>query len=39
MGLSCGQQLGDGARLVTVNLSIDYLGTAAVGQWLQIDQA
>jgi uncharacterized protein (TIGR00369 family) len=36
MGLSCGLALG-GARLVTVNLTVDYLGTAQVGAWLEIE--
>jgi uncharacterized protein (TIGR00369 family) len=36
MGLSCGVKLG-GARLVTVSLSIDYLGTAKIGQWLAVE--
>lgn len=37
MGLSCGQVLGGGTRLVTVNLSADFLGPAKIGQWLQIE--
>lgn len=37
MGLSCGQMLGGGARLLTVNLSVDFVGPAQAGQWLQID--
>jgi uncharacterized protein (TIGR00369 family) len=36
MGLSCGQQLDGVPCLVTVNLVVDYLGTATIGQWLQI---
>jgi uncharacterized protein (TIGR00369 family) len=37
MGLSCGLKLeGAVGGLVTVNLAIDYLGTAAIGQWLQV---
>jgi uncharacterized protein (TIGR00369 family) len=36
MGLSCGQKIDGASGLVTVNLAIDYVGTAAVGQWLQI---
>ena len=36
MGLSCGVKLG-GSRLVTVGLSIDFVGTAQVGQWLAIE--
>lgn len=35
MGLSCGHVAG-GARLVTVNLSADFLGPAKIGQWLEI---
>jgi uncharacterized protein (TIGR00369 family) len=37
MGLSCGVKLGDGARLVTVGLSIDFIGPAQVGQWLAVE--
>ncbi len=37
MGLSCGQGLEAAGGLVTVNLAIDYLGTARVGQWLAIE--
>lgn len=37
MGLSCGQVLGDGSSLVTVNLTVDFLGTARIGQWLEFD--
>lgn len=37
MGLSCGQRLGDGSSLVTVNLTVDFLGTARIGQWLEFD--
>lgn len=36
MGLSCGLKLDGASGLVTVNLAIDYLGTATIGQWLQI---
>ncbi len=35
MGLSCGVRLGGGASLVTVNLTLDFLGTARIGQWLE----
>jgi len=35
MGLSCGQSL-DGASLVTVSLSLDFLGPAKVGQWIEV---
>lgn len=37
MGLSCGQKLGAGASLVTVNLTLDFLGAAKIGQWLEFD--
>lgn len=37
MGLSCGHKLGGNTRLVTVSLSIDFLGSAKIGQWLQVD--
>jgi uncharacterized protein (TIGR00369 family) len=37
MGLSCALKLGGGARLVTVSLSIDFIGPALVGQWLAIE--
>ena len=36
MGLSCAQG-SDGGGFVTVNLSIDYLGTAMLGQWVQVE--
>jgi uncharacterized protein (TIGR00369 family) len=38
MGLSCGIKLDGGAsRLVTVGLSIDFIGTAQIGQWLAVE--
>lgn len=37
MGLSCARRLGDAASLVTVNLSVDFLGSALAGQWLEFD--
>ena len=37
MGLSCARRLGDGASLVTVNLTVDFLGAALTGQWLEFD--
>jgi uncharacterized protein (TIGR00369 family) len=39
MGLSCGLKTNkdDVQGLVTVNLSVDYLGSATVGQWLQVE--
>jgi uncharacterized protein (TIGR00369 family) len=37
MGLSCGLKLGGGARLVTVGLAVDFIGTAQIGQWLSVE--
>jgi acyl-coenzyme A thioesterase PaaI-like protein len=38
MGLSCGVKLGgDGPRLLTVSLAIDFIGTAQIGQWLAVE--
>ncbi|WP_394763645.1 PaaI family thioesterase [Phenylobacterium sp.] len=37
MGLSCGRRLGGAKRLVTVSLSVDFLGRAQIGQWLEFD--
>lgn len=37
MGLSCSEKLGGGRSLVTVNLTVDFLGVARVGQWLEFD--
>lgn len=37
MGLSCGHMLGGATRLVTASLSVDFVGPAKVGQWLQIE--
>ena len=38
MGLSCGAGLeGGGSRLLTVSLSIDFIGSAKVGQWLAVE--
>jgi uncharacterized protein (TIGR00369 family) len=37
MGLSCARRLGDGASLVTVNLTVDFLGSALKGRWLEFD--
>ena len=36
MGLSCGRQIANTAGLVTVSLSVDFVGFAKVGQWLEI---
>ena len=35
MGLSCSHRLGGDASLVTVNLTLDFLGAAQIGQWLE----
>ena len=37
MGLSCARKLGSDASLVTVNLTVDFLGSALTGQWLEWD--
>lgn len=37
MGLSCARRLGDLSSLVTVNLTVDFLGAALTGQWLEFD--
>jgi acyl-coenzyme A thioesterase PaaI-like protein len=38
MGLSCGRRLGETVGgLVTVNLTLDFLGSALKGQWLEFD--
>ena len=39
MGLNCSRRVGDGASMVTVNLSVDFLGPAQVGQWLAFETA
>ena len=36
MGLSCGLALDGASGLVTVGLSVDFLSTARLGQWLEI---
>jgi acyl-coenzyme A thioesterase PaaI-like protein len=36
MGLSCGLSLTGISGLVTVGLSLDFLSTARLGQWLEI---
>ena len=36
MGLSCGQRIENTSGLVTVSLSVDFVGFARVGQWLEI---
>ena len=37
MGLSCARKLGELSSLVTVNLTVDVLGSALTGQWLEFD--
>jgi uncharacterized protein (TIGR00369 family) len=37
MGLSCGKVLGSVQGLVTVGLAVDYVGTAKIGDWVQIE--
>ncbi len=37
MGLSCARRLDKVGGLVTVNLSVDFLGSAFKGQWLEFD--
>jgi uncharacterized protein (TIGR00369 family) len=37
MGLSCARRLNHTGGLVTVNLNVDFLGSALEGQWLEFD--
>jgi uncharacterized protein (TIGR00369 family) len=37
MGLSIAQVRGDAGRLITVNLSVDFLSSAKAGQWIEVD--
>ena len=37
MGLSCGVRMKEPQRLVTISLSIDYLASANIGQWLAVE--
>jgi uncharacterized protein (TIGR00369 family) len=37
MGHSCGQQMGGTSSLVTIGLSVDFVGSAAIGQWLTVE--
>ena len=37
MGLSCGLGLEGAKGLLTVNLALDFLAVARIGQWLQIE--
>jgi acyl-coenzyme A thioesterase PaaI-like protein len=37
MGLSCGSSLPSVQGLVTVSLTVDYVGAAKIGQWMLIE--
>jgi uncharacterized protein (TIGR00369 family) len=37
MGLSCSQQVGGTASLLTIGLAVDFIGSATTGQWLTIE--
>ncbi len=37
MGLSCGVQMQEPGRLVTISLSVDFLTLATIGQWLEVN--
>jgi uncharacterized protein (TIGR00369 family) len=37
MGLSCGTSMATKQGLVTLSLSVDYVGTAKIGQWVQVE--
>ncbi len=37
MGLSCGLDLEGAKGLLTVNLALDFLAVAKIGQWLQVE--
>ena len=37
MGHSCAAQIGATSSLVTIGLSVDFVGTAQVGQWLAVE--
>lgn len=37
MGLSCGRFLDEGVSVITVNLTLDFVGSARAGQWLEFD--
>jgi uncharacterized protein (TIGR00369 family) len=37
MGYSCAQTMGWTSSLVTVSLAVDYVGSAAIGQWLVVE--
>lgn len=37
MGYSCAQVMGWTASLLTVSLTVDYIGSAQIGQWLAVE--
>jgi uncharacterized protein (TIGR00369 family) len=37
MGLSCGMAMPSIQGLVTISLTVDYVGSAKIGQWLQVE--
>lgn len=37
MGLSCGLRLEGGRRLLTANLTVDFLSVAERGQWIEVE--
>ena len=37
MGLSCGVSLPSVQGLLTISLTVDYVGSAKIGQWLQVE--
>ncbi|HMO73915.1 MULTISPECIES: PaaI family thioesterase [Sphingopyxis] len=36
MGIACALAVGEGTSLVTIHLSVDFLGAARAGQWVEI---
>jgi uncharacterized protein (TIGR00369 family) len=39
MGYSCAQAMGWASSLVTISLSVDYVGAAEIGQWLAVESS
>jgi uncharacterized protein (TIGR00369 family) len=37
MGASCGHVIGGGTRLATASLTVDFVGSARIGQWLHVE--
>jgi uncharacterized protein (TIGR00369 family) len=37
MGYSCAQAMGWASSLVTISLAVDFVGSAAIGQWLAVE--